>query len=218
MKISNESLRRNVFKTHFYESVSLVGKFGFPQIYSQIDIPLEAECLPFNVFMSKDNKQDCGVHFFIDDYYFERIWNNVDAYLPALKKAKFVLGPDFSVYADMPVAVQIFNTYRNRAITAYLQERGVKIIPVASWSDIDSFEWCFDALPKNSLIAIGTGGALQNRESKEQFLNGYAQMLNVLSPHKVIIVGRVPSEIDTQNVINIPSYSQIVCKKLKGGI
>ena len=49
-----------------------------------------------------------------------------------LREARAVIGPDFSVYEDMPIAMQVYNTYRNRAVTAYLQSRGVKIVPVIS--------------------------------------------------------------------------------------
>jgi hypothetical protein len=51
----------------------------------------------FNEAMtSKDNS--AGVHFFLDDYQFERIWKMPRRYADVLKKFSGVCSPDFSLY------------------------------------------------------------------------------------------------------------------------
>lgn len=57
------------------------------------------------------------------------MWNNPSRYLAILKNFKGVITTDFSIYRNMPIAMQIWNTYRNRALTYNLQSNGVDIIP-----------------------------------------------------------------------------------------
>lgn len=82
---------------------------------------------------SKQN--NCGVHFFLDDYQFQRLWNTPDRYIESLQKFSCVLSPDFSLYTDYPTALQIYNHYRKHWIGAYLQLYGIEVIPTICWSD-----------------------------------------------------------------------------------
>ena len=93
----------------------------------EYDIPIiepttitETDFIGFNEVMSS-KKSDCGVHFFLDDYQFQRLWNTPDKYIAMLKRFNCVLSPDFSLYADYPKALQIYNHYRKHWIGAYLQ-------------------------------------------------------------------------------------------------
>ena len=58
------------------------------------DTPIQS----FDYVLREKNPENLGVHFFMWDYKFERIWNYPDRYTDFLKKFKFVLSPDFSVY------------------------------------------------------------------------------------------------------------------------
>ena len=66
----------------------------------------------FNYAKSCKVPESKGVHFFIDDYQFVRLWTNPDAYLELLRRFKCVCTPDFSTYTDFPKAIQIYNHYR----------------------------------------------------------------------------------------------------------
>lgn len=107
----------------------------------EYDIPIieptkitENNFIGFNeVLSSKQNK--CGVHFFLDDYQFQRLWNTPDRYIESLQKFSCVLSPDFSLYTDYPTALQIYNHYRKHWIGAYLQLYGIEVIPTICWSD-----------------------------------------------------------------------------------
>lgn len=64
---------------------------------------------------------NCGVHFCIDDYQFERVWNEPHKYVDLLKKFECVVCPDFSVYIDMPYPMKLWNIYRSRALGFFWQ-------------------------------------------------------------------------------------------------
>jgi hypothetical protein len=48
-------------------------------------------------------------HFFLDDYKFERVWNQLQRYLSILEKFAGALSPDFSLYTSYPEAEQRMN-------------------------------------------------------------------------------------------------------------
>ncbi len=127
-----------------------------------------------------------GVHFFLDDYQFERVWNTPNIYVPYLRKFNCVLSPEFSVYVNFPRAVQIFNHYRKHWCAAYWQENGLKVIPTITWGWKDSFEWCFDGEPEGSVVAVSNVGCMQNKEMRKLFNEGYEEMLRRLQPELVL--------------------------------
>ena len=77
------------------------GKYDFPTI-ARYDGEIPSELIPFNYARSYPDRK-VGVHFFIDDYQFERLWRFPDRYIPLLQEYDCVLTPDFSIYVDMPL-------------------------------------------------------------------------------------------------------------------
>ena len=180
------------------------GKFDIPII--EPTTITESNFIGFNEAMSS-KKTDCGIHFFLDDYQFIRLWNNPNRYMNLLKKFNCVLSPDFSLYADFPKALQIYNYYRKHWIGAYLQLNGIEVIPTICWSDEKSFEWCFDGEPQHSTVAVSSVGTQNNKIAKELFLKGYNEMMKRLQPETIIFYGKVPKEC-TGNIICVKSFQE----------
>lgn len=157
--------------------------------------------------LMSSKKTDCGIHFFLDDYQFMRLWNNPERYVDLLKKFNCVLSPDFSLYADYPTALQIYNHYRKHWLAAYWQMYGIEVIPTICWSDEKSFEWCFDGEPKHSTVAVSSIGTQNNKTAKELFLKGYNEMMKHLQPEAIIFYGKAPDEC-AGNIINIKSFQE----------
>ena len=124
-----------------------------------------------------------AVHFFLYDAIFRSVWTCPNKSLRYLSKFNIVLTPDFSLDADMPLAVQIFNTYRNRWCGAYWQAQGYTVIPTVGWSTPDSYEFCFAGIARHSIVALTTLGT---RRNKQAFLHGYDAMLEHIQPSLVI--------------------------------
>ena len=101
-----------------------VGKYDTPIIQPEhIDVR-HLEWIPFNFAKTCTDCATKGVHFFVDDYQFQRVWNQPDKYIPLLRKFGAVCAPDFSMYTDMPLAMQIYNHYRKHWLAAYWQQCG----------------------------------------------------------------------------------------------
>ena len=171
-----------------------VGEYDIPQIIGVDDVQVK-EWIPFNYALTCKEPQEKGVHFFLDDYQFERVWNNIDKYTEVLQRFKAVMSPDFSMFTVNPKALQIYQHFRKHFIGAYWQVNGLTVIPTINWADEKSFEWCFDGEPTNSVVAISTVGSMNSKANKEGFYKGYEEMKKQLQPKKILCYGTVPEEI-----------------------
>lgn len=117
--------------------------------------------------------------------------------------------PDFSTYTDFPKAIQIYNHYRKHWLGAYWQQHGVYVIPTISWSDKESFSWCFDGEPVGGVVAVSSVGTQVNRDASELFIAGYREMLDRLQPSQIIMYGHVPDECEG----NITQVSHFIRQK-----
>lgn len=140
-----------------------------------------------------------GVHFFVDDYRFEAIYKNPEKSWPKFSQYRFLLTPDYSLYADMPMWRQIESVGKNRWCGAWWQKRGMIVIPTISWSNYLSYEFCFDGIEKNSCVAIGMIGCKSNRRG---FMRGYDAMLERIQPEAIICFG-TPFKVMRGNVIPV---------------
>lgn len=174
--------------------------------------PTLIEYVPFNYAKGEKQRDKKSVHFFVDDYQFQRLWTHIDRYIPMLSGFCQVLTPDFSIYTDFPFAIQIYNHYRKHWIGAYMQAKGIDVIPTVSWSDPSSYGWCFDGEPIGGCVAVSSVGTQQSRESQELFLKGYREMMNRLKPQEILFYGNVPDGCGG-NIIHIDPYH----RKFKGG-
>ena len=142
----------------------LEGKWEMPIIYKDDIIP--RDLIGFNYAKTSKSK-DLGIHFYIDDYQFERVWVEPSKYVDMLSKYECILSPDFSLYLDMPLPMKIWNTYRGRYIGQYYQKRGIKCVPTLSWGDEDTFDFAFEGIEKNSIISVSTLGVMKSNQAKE---------------------------------------------------
>ena len=171
----------------FFKSTN---KYGIPDIKK--DKFEVKELIPYRV----DSNRNGTAHFFLDDYRFERCWRKPDSQIEELKKYDGVLSPDFSMYTNYPQAMQIWQVYRNRWCACYWQSLGIKVIPTISWSDEQSFKYCFLGVQKGSTVAIGTVGVLNNEYAKTLFMQGFKEMLKQLEPKEILIYGNKLSELE----------------------
>ena len=145
-----------------------------------------------------ENKQR-GIHFYIDDYKMEGLYYTPERSIHRIAQYKFVITPDYSLYRDMPKAVQLFNVFRSRWCGAFWQSKGITVIPNVSWGDSTTFEFCFDGIEEGSIVAVGTIGC---KRSKLAFMRGYNEMLKRIKPSTIICYGS-PFEEMEGNIIPI---------------
>lgn len=152
----------DVFHSYLVEDADYEGYIELPKIKASNLIP--QKLVPFSKAMSKTWEDfDCWVMFYEHDVKFERFWNNPKQYLEKLKKFKGVISPDFSLYRNMPLVMQQWNTYRSRALAVWLQKNDVELIPNVRFNDERTYDFCFDGIEKYKTIAVGTHGCIKNK-------------------------------------------------------
>lgn len=186
-----EALKRNGHNLEL-GLFSLDGPFDIPRLVPA-HLNDRIPWIPFNSVMSDRRKEAHGVHFFIDDYLFQRAWNDPCRYAHLLSGYQAVMTPDFSMFTDYPVAVQLYNHWRKHQLGAYWQSLGLTVIPSICWSDHDSYAWCFDGEPVGGTVAVSSVGTQKNPLARTLFLDGYAEMMRRLQPEKIIFFGDVPA-------------------------
>ena len=146
------------------------------------------DLIGFNYAKSSKNK-NCGIHFYVDDYQFERIWNYPEKYTEILAEYDCILSPDFSLYMDMPMPMKIWNIYRSRHIGAYYQSKDIKVIPTISWAEPETFEFCFRGIPKQSIVSVSTIGVKENKEALKIWHEGMDAMIANIKPSAIFMYG-----------------------------
>lgn len=146
------------------------------------------DLIGFNYAKSSKEK-DVGIHFYVDDYQFERVWNAPEKYIDVLAEYDCILSPDFSLYMDMPMPMKIWNIYRSRQIGAYYQSQGIRVIPTISWAEPETFDFCFQGIPKGSIVSVSTIGVKQNSEALQIWEDGMREMIRIIEPSAILVYG-----------------------------
>ncbi len=175
------------------------GGWDYPIIKKQSLDLTNLQLISFSDISASDSKNlNKGVHFFIDDWRFETLYNNPERSFKTLSRYRFVLSPDYSLYSEMPVWRQIESIGKSRWVGANWQQRGLIVIPTVSWAQPRSFEYCFNGIEKHSIVAIGMIGCKKSRSS---FMHGYNEMLNRIEPEAIICLGSPFPEMEGNIVI-----------------
>lgn len=182
--------------------------FGIPDLLHTSTERIPTWLVPYRQrIRANEPLDDGGVHFFLDDYRFETVWSRPFKALEALAPYEMVLTPDFSLYRDWPLLLQLWNTYRNRWCGRFWQEQGYSVIPTVSWSTVDSYDFCFLGVPRRSVVALSAVGVNRDDPLEYQlFMGGFVEMVQRLEPVVVLSYGRLPAAChDLVDVVVYPT-------------
>ena len=177
------------------------GKYEMPGIKAEnINLQEINKLIPFSKPSRKHNINandisDAWIHFYENDRVFECVWNNPNKYLDFFKQAKGIISPDYSTYYTMPLAYQIGNICRNRALGSWFQQNGIKVIPNVSFGTEESYEFCCDGIEPGGVIAVGALGTLRKETDKKYFAKGVNFAVNKLHPKAIIVYGTAHDKI-----------------------
>jgi hypothetical protein len=177
-------------------------KYGYPPIRK--DFINVVDILPYDRINTKNPKQADfinTIHFFLNDYKFECLWNNPKQYISLLSKYNGILMPDFSNYSDYPVSLNIFQMFRRFWLTRFFQENGISVIPVVRINDINDPEPDLQPIQKGSIIALSSVRMLSPKqaEAKVEFIQEVKIIIDYIQPEKIIWYGKLLPEISLDN-------------------
>lgn len=162
------------------------GADGMPPL-AAVDYTPE-RIIGFNYAKTSDDA-GAGIHFFVDDYQFERCWNEPKKYLDVLRRFDCALTPDFSLYLDMPLPMQQWNVYRSRALGFWWQREGLTVVPTLSWGAPGSYGFAFAGLAKGGTYAVSTVGVKGRADSLKAWRDGMAAAMRILEPRRILQYG-----------------------------
>ena len=209
----NERLRTDeAYNLPYVDLERTEGRFQMPIIEKEAHIP--SGLVGFNYALtSGDNTK--GIHFYVDDYQFERIWNDPHKYIEVLREYDCVLTPDFSLYMDMPMSMKIWNVFRSRLIGQMMQDEGLTVIPTVSWAEAVTFDFCFDGLPEGGVMSISTVGVKQDKNALEIWKAGTTELLKRKKPSALLVYG---GEVDFDyGDTKVYYFANAVTERMKNG-
>lgn len=212
----------DVMKEFMLIGAEFEGEYDFPILpYYHLDSePIDSIDFESSFRLRKDHRKT-NVNFYIDDYRFIRLWNNPDKYIEHLKCFHSVTGLDFTLALGeygMPFALNIYNKFRSHALSWYLHMNGINVIPNVQIGVSYTRGWIYDGLPKHSVLSCCTNSRVRSKADRMDFCKEFYYMEELLEPTHVIIVGKIPDELNTSvHLINFKSRNQKMNERLSDG-
>lgn len=143
--------------------------------------------------------------FYVEDHRFEAVWNNAVEFVETLHSFAWssVITPDFSLWRDDPLAVQIFNLYRSRWVARYWQEAGIKVIPNIGWSDERTYGPIVSGIPQGCPVISVQCRTTRDAKGQALFLKGINHVLSQIKPKNVVLYGGVDSRSWIEPGLNV---------------
>lgn len=198
-----QKLVRNQFKT--------AGKYNMPIVKKQqIDLD-KIELWNYTKTKINDNEYNQKtIHFFTYDWEFNSVYDNPEKAMEKLDQYYALLTPEFSLYWDMPKAIKIYNTFKNRWCGAFWQSLGKLVIPTVCSAGEDSYDFCFDGIEEGSIVAIST---YCREDYKKEIIKSYNKMLEIIKPSAVICYGQPFKEMKGKiKVIDPFNHEELISK------
>ena len=156
-EIEKQKKKQLLVRNEFLYQGKSAGKYDFPIMKKQnIDIKKINFLSYSDIKKGDDENKDKTIHFFTYNWKFEKVYSSPEEELEKLSRYYCLLSPDFSIFENMPKALQIESIFKNRWCDAYWQSKNLKVIPTVSWGDESTFDFCFDGIEKGSIVAVST--------------------------------------------------------------
>ncbi|HRN53661.1 MAG TPA: DUF4417 domain-containing protein [Gemmatimonadaceae bacterium] len=140
-----------------------------------------------------DNGAGGVLAFYTDDYRFEVVWNE------CVRITEKFLGygwggivmPDFSMFAEHPLAVQAWAFYRSCYVARYWQEAGIPVIPNINFAGEETYDWPSWVIPKGApVVATQVRSSHKHSEILKRWeLRGLQATISKVEPQHVLIYG-----------------------------
>lgn len=200
-KLPEKQRKKAIYENmHLMKGMSFTSNNSFPQMFAY-NGNVDFEAVSFTERKKVDGKGKAA-HFFLDDYRFRDIvWCNLESTTYSLSKFDYLFTPDFSLWKNLPTEFpNKENIYKTRFVGLFWQICGYNVIPTASWGGLNSFSYCFEGLPSNSIIAVSGMGRDRNADSFNLWCHGLRSLESEKSPTLILVYG---ASVDVPN-LNTP--------------
>ena len=179
------------FQAFLIEGAELTRKEQYPIIRSDM-VPTSPpkKILPFNKAINfKGDLSDTYICTYSPDASFERIRRNPRKYVSFFKRTAGIIGFDFSIHTDMPLIKQKQQINDNLSLSYFYGNQGVKVIPNVRCGVYELLPEFLEAIPKQSMIAIGAHGFCKEISEKCEWRCFLEKIIAELSPSAIVTYG-----------------------------
>ncbi|MCQ2799705.1 MAG: DUF4417 domain-containing protein [Bacilli bacterium] len=152
------------------------------------------------------NKKKCGLVFYEFDNLFDGCTGiymtlkygsskEIARLISELKQFMFVVCPDYSVYGNFPNYKQIDALSRSREVGYILSTYGIPVVVNYRATYKWTYELALSGMKKHQIVAIGTLGALQDKESRRLLKDSVDALVQTIEPCVIIVYGKAPEYI-----------------------
>lgn len=208
------------FKAFLIENAELTDSEGYPIIRSEMisdQPPIKIVTFKESLKIPKENRSECYVCTYSPDKTFLRVLNNPKRYVNYFKQFAGIIGFDYSVHSDMPPIIQKQQMNNNLSLTYYYGNNGISIIPnIRTGSNYISKEF-YDAIPKGTLVAVGTHGFIKNNTQRYEWYYCLREIIDKLNPSGIIVYGTLRGKLfdKIKKMVPLYQYDTWVEKKYK---
>ena len=159
------------------------------------DVPPK-KIMPFdNALSYQGDLSKIYVCTYARDCTFERVRRNPKKYANFFKRCAGLIGFDFSIHSDMPAVKQKSQMNDNLSLTYFFGKNGNKVIPNIRYGRDDLADEFLSAIPKHSLIAIGTHGFIKEMPQKAEWYCFLEKIIEKLNPLGIIVYGKLSGKM-----------------------
>ncbi len=119
----------------------------------------------------------------------------VSKLIEEIKGFAFVVCPDYSVYGNFPNYKQIDAIARSREVGYILSTYGLKVVVNYRATYEWTYELALSGICLNSIVSIGTLGALKDKESRGLLKNSIDALVNNIHPRMILVYGNAPTDV-----------------------
>jgi len=177
-------------------------KWGIPDLLPQpedLTVPADLTPIEFRRRWKRQKKVSLLQHFFLDDYRFEVCWNEHTKGIKSVTKPWLWASttPDFSMYTNWAQAACLWNTYRTRMIGRIWQDAGALVIPTVSWTLEESYDYCFEGIPENQIVALNAK-RYPAEGFRQSYIDGYKAMCKAIQPKHILVFGQAWKKLENE--------------------
>lgn len=187
----------DAFQAFLVENAEFTPSEEYPIIrQSMVSKKIPTKIMPFSKAIAyRGDLSDTFICTFSPDGTFERIRRNPKRYVSFFKRTAGIIGFDFSIHSDMPIIKQKSQINDNLSLTYFFGSNGIPVIPNLRCGIDELIPEYFAAIPKRSLVAIGTHGFCKERREKFEWYCFIEKIIDILEPTAIIVYGTLNGAI-----------------------
>ncbi len=165
-----------------------------PGAFVPTEIP--QKIMPFQKAISyRGDLSETYICTYSPDESFERIRQHPRRYADFFKRTAGLIGFDFSVHTDMSLIKQKAQMNDNLSLTYFYGAQGNKVIPNIRCGVDELLPEFLSAIPRGTLIAIGTHGFIKYQYEKYEWYCFLERIIKELEPSGIIVYGSLKDPI-----------------------